>query len=179
MQKIKDEKGITLVILIVTIIILALVSIPTTLKINEILKVNDIAKYKQDFTILQETVSEVYSLDTEFYDNGGTDYNIGPLYGSFGADDMNPNDQAGEYYVIDVNKLNNDLYNKSGSTMELLNFGKRNYAPENFSPQNADDVYIINNKSRTIYYVKGFYNSNDDITYRYPGNYTNIVVKDY
>ena len=36
MQKIKNEKGITLVILIATIMILALLSIPTTLKINEI-----------------------------------------------------------------------------------------------------------------------------------------------
>lgn len=178
MQKIKNEKGITLVILVVTVIVLALVSIPTTLKISEILKVNDIAKYKEDFTILEETVSEVYSLDTEFYDNGGTNYNIGPRYGEFNSTDKNVNDQ-GDYYVIDVNKLNNDLYNKTGSTMELLNFGKRNYAPDNYSSQESEDVYIINGISRTIYYVKGFYNRNDGKIYRYPGKYTNIVVRDY
>lgn len=176
MQKIKNEKGITLVILMVTVIILALVSIPTTLKISEIIKVNDIAKIKEDFTVLQETVSEVYPLDTVLNAT-----NIGPLYGNFNPSDKNVNDQANAYYVIDVNKLNNDLYNKTGATMELLNFGKRNYAPSNYNTlgYSADDVYIINSKSRTIYYVKGYSDDENNRLYRYPGKYTNIVVQDY
>lgn len=169
MQKIKNEKGITLVVLVITVIVLGLISIPTTLKINDIIKLNKLTKYKDDFTILSETVSQVYSADMDIS-------TIGDVYnGNTNFSGKNPND-GDTYYIINVNQLSSDLYGKVESTMESLNFGKRNYGDLDAT---EDDVYIINGESRTIYYVAGFENASGETIYRYPGKYTTITVKSY
>ena len=63
MQKISNEKGITMVTLVITIFILALISIPTAFSVVNIIKVGDLTKYKEDLTNLSEAVSQAYSLE--------------------------------------------------------------------------------------------------------------------
>lgn len=66
----------------------------------------------------------------------------------------NPNDDADLYYVIDLNKLENLLLTKKISGT-------------------GDDVYIINEKTHTIYYPEGV-SLDGEIYYRLPGEYTKI-----
>ena len=175
MQKINNEKGITLIILVVTIIVLALISVPTILKVEDIIKINKLTKYKDDFTIITESVSQVYSLD----DSLAT---IGPRYPTADLNhitDKNVNDNN-DYYVIDMDKLNNDLHNKLrvNSNIETLNYGKSNYNILH-GDSITTDVYVINSRSRTVYYVAGFLDANGNTIYRYPGSYSNIQIENY
>ncbi len=168
MQKIKNENGITLIVLVITVIVLGLISIPTALKINDIIALNRITKYKDDFTILSETVSQVYPSDKSIS-------TIGDVYNGDTSFCDNPND-GDTYYIINANQLSSDLFGKVESKMEALNFGKRNYGDLDATD---DDVYIINGESRTIYYVGGFENASGQTIYRYPGNYTAINVRNF
>lgn len=170
MQKIKGEKGITLVVLVLTIIVLGIVSIPTTLRVSDIIKLNTLTKFKDDFTIINETVSQVYS-------QGESISAIGPEFtgvNSIPNENKNPND-SGKYRVVNMNKLSNDLYLKVGTTIEILNYGKANYDMSHIT----NDVYIINEQSRTVYYVAGFEDANGNTIYRYPGSYSPIVIESY
>ena len=171
-NKKNNEKGITLVVLVITIVILGLISIPTAINISNIIKVNDLTKYKDDLTNLTETVSQVYSQSDDISQ-------IGPVYtGNIQNIPKNPNDNN-VYYIINVDDLNNKLYNKTGTTMETLSHGGANYGIQPGDTAVAEDIYIINEQSRTIYYVKGFENSNGETIYSYPQNYTNIEVASY
>lgn len=169
MQKNKNEKGITLIMLVITVVVLGLLSIPTVYKVQDIIKVDTLAKYKDDLTVLAETVSQVYSQDEDLSQ-------IGPKYtGSITMTDKNPNDDA-NYYIIDVTKLNSDLNRKVGITMRELNYGESNYNVSQNGSGVTKDTYIINGQSRTIYYLNGFYNSNGETIYRYPGDFTSIEI---
>lgn len=179
MQKIKNEKGITLIMLIITVIVIGLISIPSAIKINEIIELNELTKYKDDLTNLAETVSQVYSQDMDIS-------GIGPQYNSTLAERIpqnqkNPND-SNVYYVIDADKLDEDLYTKIGATMPILNHGEANYSMVDEqskinSANEEEDVYIINKQSRTIYYAGGFKNTDGETLYRYPGEYTRIEIQ--
>lgn len=172
MQKIKCEKGITLIVLALTVMVLGIISIPTTLKVSSILRLNKIAKFKDDFTIINETVSQVYPQGADLSSIGpGANYDY--LSEDF-RNSINPND-CRDYRIIDMNKLSNDLYNKVGTTVEILNFGKSNYDLYTYD----DDVYIIDISSRTVYYVAGFCDANGNIIYKYPGAYTYIEDEDF
>lgn len=172
MQKIRDEKGITLTILVITIIVLAIISVPIAINTNNIFKVNKLTNYKDDLNILQETISQVYFQDDNISE-------IGPIYnGTLTAINKNPNDNN-VYYVIDVDKLSEEIKSKTGIDMQKLNFGKSNYGLQTSTSNITEDVYIINDQSRTIYYVKGFENMDKGTIYSYPGNYTNIYLENY
>ncbi|MBR3325082.1 MAG: hypothetical protein IKG14_03445 [Clostridia bacterium] len=171
-NKKNNEKGITLVVLVITIVILGLISIPTAINISNIIKVNDISLFKDDLNILSETVSQVYAQTDSISD-------IGPIYnGSMQNIPINPNDNN-TYYIINAHELNNKIYAKTGTYMLSLSYGTGNYEIQPGSTPSSNDIYIINEQSRTIYYVKGFENSNGETIYSYPQNYTNIEVASY
>ena len=187
----KKENGITLVALITTIIVLSIVSTPLILSTNNITEYRKFSKFKDDLLNLKEAVSNVYSTDKELSSDSNSDMYIGPEYKDWktfidnvkdkkqgGNTVINPNDKTSTdsqitYYIIDFNvlsqKYKEKFENNEGATLQGLNYGDGNLNVNN----TTQDVYIINSKSRTIYYVEGF-TMNGVTYYRYQESYTKI-----
>lgn len=177
----KSEKGVTLIALITTVILLALVSVPIALHIRDVSAVRDFTEFKDDLLNLRESISEIYQQGIDFSENENDTSYIGPKYeGDLnflnsvqdGKNVKNPNDDN-NYYIVDYNILNEKLYSKLGVHVEKLNYGYTNKYIDDIT----EDVFIINNKSRTIYYVKG-YEYNNVTYYRYQESFTKIDISE-
>lgn len=152
MQKIKKENGVTLLILVITIIVLALISIPIIVNTTDIKELQEYTYLKSDIDKLREAIETTYA----DMDDLST---IGPVYtGDFeflnkvqGNDKViNPND-SNVYYVISLENLNSYM-----NAQISLKYGsgnkEKNYEDNEYS---GPDVYIINERTKTIYYTNG------------------------
>ena len=109
MQKIKSEKGITLIVLVITIIVLALINIPVLVNIDSVIEFNRYTDFKDDIDTLRESIDVAYhNKDIQ---------SIGPKYdGSLdflngqqnGLTIRNANDND-NYYIIDISAVNSNL----------------------------------------------------------------------
>ena len=155
------ERGITLTVLIITVSVLAMIAGTATMKITTVLETDKYTKFKNDLTSLNESVSQIYSTSDSIAE-------IGPVYtGDTGSSSFlyvkqgdgrtvkNPNDGS-VYYVINADKLNTDLQNKFNIHLAALNYGANNYGiSSKVTSVSSTDVYIINGRTRTIYYTAG------------------------
>ncbi len=130
----KNQKGITLIILIITIIIM---SILVTLVINNIDIGEDIRNYNYmcaDIELLESKIMTYYNN----YNEIPIDENIGQIANAksmlAGQADTRDNDV---YYKVDISKLYNITLNYGGGTLD------------------NKDIYIINEKTHEVYYLKG------------------------
>ena len=152
MQKIKKEKGVTLLILVITVVILALISIPIIVNTTDVSELQKYTYFKSDIDKLRETIETTYA----DMDDLST---IGPVYtGDYSFLDkvqgndqvLNPND-GNIYYVISLSNLNSYI-----NAQVSLKYGsgnkKENYNNNEYS---GSDAYIINEQSKTIYYTSG------------------------
>ena len=116
-KKRKEEAGITLVAMAVTIVVLMMIAIPCIVNIKTVSETDKFTKLKNDITVLKESISQVYASDDTS--------KIGPKYTSDksflniyqGEKNVtktskdivkNPNDND-NYYVINVSKLKRNL----------------------------------------------------------------------
>lgn len=193
LKKIKHESGITLTALVVTVIVLVILSVPLIMSKDSTSEYQKFNKYKGDLLNLKEAVSNVYGADVELSSNKNSDAYIGPKYDDWstfvntvkdkkqgGKEEtqnpvLNPNDEQedGAYLIIDFSYLNKKYYEKFGVKIQSLYYGQKNKDPDNSDESIADDVYIINTESKTIYYVRG-YSINNTTYYRYQEPYTEI-----
>ena len=128
----KSKKAITLVSVIITVILLIIITGSTIgISLNRF-KANNLKKMYNDIELLNNKV-ENYNLKY-----GG--YPVLETYNSTLTFSTNENDNA-NYYIIDLSAIK-DI---------VLNYGKDGFE----NPNNSDDVYIINEKSHIIYYVRG------------------------
>lgn len=152
MQKIKKENGVTLLILVITVVILALISIPIIVNTTDVSELQKYTYFKSDIDKLRETIETTYA----DMDDLST---IGPIYtGDYSFLDkvqgndqvLNPND-GNIYYVISLSNLNSYI-----NAQVSLKYGsgnkKENYNNNEYS---GSDAYIINEQSKTIYYTSG------------------------
>lgn len=147
---IKQEKGITLVSLIVTIIlmlIIASVSVNTSVRRFE---VNRAKKMYADIELLSDKISNYY-LQYNGMPIIRDEQNVPILYSYTELDFNKASGDNSNYYIIDLGAMENIL----------LNFGREGYE----NPNSSNDVYIINEASHVIYYVKGI--KVDGKTYHY------------
>lgn len=137
---IKNKKGITLVSLVITIaVMLIIASITVTTTYNKF-EINNSKKMQNDIELLNDKVSNYY-----------LKYNALPIVRNsentpitYSASELNFTKDANDneiYYIIDLSALG-DI---------TLNYGQDGFN----NPKNSDDVYIINEKSHHIYYIKG------------------------
>lgn len=143
----KNNKGITIVALVITIVIMLIISGTVVSKSVSNLKMETLNKLYNDLTSLQDKVNLYY-----------IKYGTIPIKGVFVGDEnfleeKNPNDD-GEYYVIDLEKINN-----LSLSLKIKDTG--------------NDVYIINETTHTIYYPKGV-EMNGEHHYRLPLQYTEL-----
>ncbi len=172
MQNLKKEKGITLIALAVTVAVLILISFPIVVNVTNVTDLAAYSKFKDDIDNLRENISVAFHDDDISL--------IGPEYkGTLdfleleqnGKPVKNENDND-VYYAINIDEVNKRL----PIDMRSLNYGIGN---SQIGVGNiyfgTNDVYIINQASRTIYYVEGIeYKSK--VFYRLPEDLSNVEV---
>lgn len=148
MQKLKSEKGITLATIVITIVILLMISTPIVVNFTNIGTLKKYTSFKDDIDVLRENIDIAYR-DNSDLSSIGPEYDgslsmLEDMQGTIKVKNENDNDK---YYVINLRQLNEKLRVK----INKLNYGSRNFN----TADNSLDVYIINERSKTIYYVRG------------------------
>lgn len=136
---INNNKGITLISLVVTIVVMLILAISLTASVTSTIELQEYNKVKEDIINLSEEVKVYYLKNKKLPAYTNREYSLSsydvPTY------DINPND-SGVYYAIDLTVLPEDL---------KLNCGEGNVSKD-FS---SDDLYVLDKESLTVYYLKG------------------------
>ena len=135
-----NNKGITLVSLVITIILILIVS-STTINVSyKRFEINSFNKMKNDLELLADKVSNYYLQTGNIpvvLDSSGNKVQYTFTTLDFDKDSADNS----VYYILDLEAMNG----------LLLNYGKSGFENLNTS----EDVYVINEQSHVIYYVKG------------------------
>ena len=151
---IKNEKGITLTTLILTVVLILIIGGMMGYYSTSGLNLKRINNMYSDIEQIQTEVDTYYLKNNEL-----PILNVNVSFSKY----SNPNDNS-EYYVIDLSKLGNLKLNYG---KEFENIKSRN------NLENYTDVYIINKQSQTIYYLKGI-EFEDNTYYTKPIEYKEI-----
>ena len=156
---IKKEKGIALVSLLIVIAVMTIIASTVVYISLDRFEINNLRKMYNDIELLQDKVSNYYLkhdvLPVKRVNNTPVKYNLALNFEKNSADN-------GIYYILDLEAMGGIA----------LNYGQEGFENPNLS----DDVYIINEQSHTIYYVKGI--TLEEKTYHTPtnNNYINDTV---
>ena len=136
----KNNRGITLVSLVITIVLMIIVASTTVYTSYQRFEINNLNKMINDIELLTDKVSNYYLKynDLPILKDNSNNF-ILYTYTTLGFE-KNQEDNE-NYYILDLGAM-------EGIT---LNYGKEGYE----APNESDDVYIINEVSHAIYYVKG------------------------
>lgn len=136
---INNNKGITLISLVVTIVVMLILAISLTASVTSTIELQEYNKVKEDIINLSEEVKVYYLENKKLPAYTNREYSLSsydvPTY------DINPND-SGVYYAIDLTVLPEDL---------KLNCGEGNV----YKDFSSDDLYVLDKESLTVYYLKG------------------------
>lgn len=150
-MKLKNDKGVTLLVLTITIIVLLIITSITIYNSKNQLAIKNVNNLYSDIESIGAKVTDYYLKNNALpvfenaYLNSRDDLDV--LLKRNGATEnvINPNDD-GAYYVINLSKLEN----------LTLNYGRdyKNWSDDS-SFQNYQDLYIINAVTHQIYYPLG------------------------
>ncbi len=140
----KKEKAITLISLVITIMVIGIITITITYNIHTSTNVQKLTQLRADISILESKVSDFYN---EYGNIPATiEYtninNIKPILNNV------ENDINSKFYVIDLQAM-------KGIS---LNYGQDYEKVKDTNTQTANkysNLYIINEKTHNIFYVKG------------------------
>lgn len=137
---IRSSKGVTIISLIITIMVMLIIAGITVNTSLDRFEINNLKKMISDIEFLNRKVLNYYAKNNSIpvvkdNDNNPIRYNYTIL-----EFEKNINDNE-NYYIIDLEDMN-DI---------ALNYGREGFQNINGS----DDVYIINEETHSIYYVKG------------------------
>ena len=137
----KSEKGVTLSILILTIMILVILTSIVATNSDEFLEASKVTKLNSDIKVLEDRVATYYVKNNEIPQFGSA---MSKSEVSVNIPVLNSND-GDTYYVIDLNKLDNPT----------LNYGK------GYKDTTSSDKYIINYDTHNVYYLQGIQNKGE------------------
>lgn len=159
MINIKENKGITIITLILAIVIMLIISSIILYNAKTGIGTRHLNNMYNDIRVLKDRVDIYYS-------KYGKIPTIGQAYTNIPSEisKINPNDNN-NYYVIDLESLEN----------LTLNFGRGYKAYKNEQKEDENDIYIINEQSHNIYYVKGTV-LDEKTYYTVPGEYNKIDI---
>lgn len=158
----KDNKGITLVTLCIAIIIMLIITSTLIYQVGTGSKNRNLNNMYQDITAIKEKVDLYYAK-----------YRTIPIvetrYGNVAnIQSINPNDNE-VYYAVDLEALEN----------LTLNYGKDYKSYQQNPSDDFKDIYVINERSHSIYYIKGI-EYDEEVYYTIPSentrNYSSRVV---
>lgn len=141
----KSNKGITMIVLSIAIIILAIVTSMIAYYSSDAIDIKNLNNMYNDIERLNQKVS-LY-----FYDNEKIPILTEYLETSEILKEQKSNLDNDIYYVVDLSKLENLELNYGKEFKKV----KNNYLDVDFDITEYTDVYIINEQSHNIYYVKG------------------------
>ena len=149
MKKIKSKKGVTLITVGIAIIIMLILLTTLVYRSTKNTQLQKLDNLYNDIQLLNEKVALYY------YKHGAL-----PVAGTYTGDlppteTLNPNDN-GVYYIIDITALEN---------VTLSN-----------NPNIEDNIYIINERSQTIYFPKGV-TIDGEAYYRLPELFAKIMTE--
>lgn len=145
----KNNKGVTLIALVTTIIAILIITSITIYNFSGQLEIKKVNNLYSDIENLNEKVSAYYINNDKLpeFDKKYTKSDLETINYSL-YDNLNKND-SDEYYIINLSKLEN----------LTLNYGRQYSMWENNNKSanlnESNDVYIINEMTHQIYYVKG------------------------
>lgn len=156
----KNQKGVTLVTLIIAITIILIIATTLIYNISTGNKIKQLNNMYQDIEKLKDKIDLYYSRY----------HRIPKLEGRYDNVDnikhINPND-SDTYYVIDLEALENIT----------LNYGK-DYKNYKTNPSiDFTDLYLVNERSHAVYYIKGIQFDND-IYYTIPDENSMIELNE-
>ena len=136
----KKENGITLISLIITIVLMIIIASTTVYTSVDRFKINNRNKMYNDIELLNSKI------DNYYIQYGGIpilrNSNNEPVQYTFSSLEFDKNVNDNEtYYIVDLSAIGDFT----------LNYGKEGYE----KPNTSNDVYIMNEKTHTVYYVKG------------------------
>lgn len=159
-KTIKSKKGITLVTLSIAIIIMLIITSTLIFNISTGTKVKALNDMYHDIEKLKDKVDIYYSKYRSIPVVKTKYENIENIVS------INPNDNN-EYYVIDLEALEN----------LKLTYGKGYATYKAMALQSLTDLYIMNERSHSIYYVKGIELDNNRY-YTIPEDNTKVELSD-
>lgn len=155
---IKEEKGISMITLAITITILIILTNVLIYNAQDSIQIRALTNLYNDIELLREKVSEYYE-----------EYGKIPAYIKYTntsqlSSVLSVNNDTGNFYIIDLEAM-------QGIT---LNYGK-DYEKIKNDKTNGDsytDIYIINENSHNIFYANGIIIKEDNDTKTYYTDYT-------
>lgn len=130
-----NNKGITIISLLITVAIMLIISSTAIYTSMDRFEINKLNKMYNDINLLSDKVANYYLRYGELPVIKNNEYTYTNLNFNKNINDDNT------YYIINL------------SAMESISL---NYGMEGFdNPNRSDDVYVVNNASHNVYYVKG------------------------
>ena len=127
----KKQNGITLIVLMITIVILLILASVTIRNIDTGTDIRNYNYMCADIELLNSKIMAYYN-EKGTIPTKGTAFNAKTILGEQASNKDNDN-----YYQIDINSLVNVTLNYGGGTIE------------------NGDIYIMNEQSHEVYYLKG------------------------
>ena len=157
----KDQKGITLTTLVIAIVIMMIITSTLIYNISTGSDIRALNNMYSDITKLKDKI-DLYYATHHILPIIETNYeNINSIK------EINPNDND-RYYVIDLEALEN----------LNLTYGKDYETYKTSHSNSLIDLYIINEISHSIYYVKGI-KFDDKIYYTQPEEFTKVTLPEW
>ena len=138
-KALKNEKGITLIVLIIVIIVIAILTASITTGVTSSMESRNYANMQEDIKTLREAMKLYYEKNGKLPDMtvaGGV--NKSTFSGDIGHNDNDNN----TFYIIDPNAMN-----EVGVDYNRLTYGKQD--------GDTNDIFVVNQKSLEVYYLKG------------------------
>ena len=156
---IKQEKGITMTTLVITVIMLIIFTNVMIYNTKSSININKLTNLYNDIELLRDKVSTYYD------EYGKIPAKIEYTNTSGLLDVLSTKNEIGnKFYVIDLEAMQGITLNY-GKDYEIVKDGK-------VDPNNYTDLYIINENSHNIFYVKGIEIKEDDVVKKYYTDYT-------
>lgn len=143
-KKVKSQKGVTMMILVITIMVLMILSFQVYYNVRPTMEIRTYENFRVDIAKIDAFVEDYYKRNNKLPVLEKYKGNISML-----DEIKNPND--GEiYYVLNLDEMISEAGHKD--TTYLGNEGYSDYKNGN---KNNQDIYIINHQSHTVYYLLG------------------------
>ena len=141
-KSLENERGITLITLIISVVILAILTISLSMNTYSSLNLAKLTKLQNDIELLNNRIATYYVKEGKLpiYREGSSSFAISKssLIGQF--DDLATSD-GNIYYTIDLEALDISL--------QTLNYGSGYKSPD------SSDRYIVNEETHIVYYLQG------------------------
>ncbi len=147
---IKNEQGITLITLVVTVLMLIIITGTLVVNSTSTMQLSRLTKMQNDIEALDDRVAVYYVRTGNLPIYEDDKFTKDELISKF--TNMRPSSSSSDYYEIDLDTLTNgNYYTIDISELDnlSLNYGK------SYKSIDSTDKYIINEETHKIYYLKG------------------------